>query len=281
MKNWTKQVPPFQGTEPYLYFAFADEDIGKVWPLMRTMIRRGVRVWYCVGGAGSAAELRARQARAEGAALTLVYLTEAAASDRDTKSMVLVNQKNSRPILVLNPDGADRLLAMGLKESAPVVSLPECGTAEDLEEALIQSGFFTQEMLGEPLSVAEPGRLQRLTAVFSILAVILLGLSFFGVRFLHWFQPAVADTVTFSDPVLQAAARRAAGGGSLTEESLAAVHTLVLTELPETWADLSLMPALEEIVLPQQLLESAPAESGTPLLTEGGYILVLTEGGET
>ena len=54
MKNWQKQYPPYEGGEGYLYFAFADGDAGKVWPVMRTLLQRGVRVWYCGGPAGSA-----------------------------------------------------------------------------------------------------------------------------------------------------------------------------------------------------------------------------------
>ena len=106
MKNWQKKYPPYEGGEGYLYFAFADGDVGKVWPVMRTLLQRGVRVWYCTGPAGSAEELLHRQERARGAALTLLYLTDAAVADKDTKSRILVNEGH---VLLLLPRPAPGL----------------------------------------------------------------------------------------------------------------------------------------------------------------------------
>lgn len=282
MKHWTAQYPPYAGTEPYIYLAFSGADADAVWPVMRALLRCGARVWYCTGDAGSAAELRRRQARAQEAKLTLVYLADASVSDRDTKSMVLVNQKNRSPVLALDSDGKDRLLAMGLLEHVPVFRLKEYRNPEDLEEGLIRAEGFTQELLGESVVVTESRKLRQLTAVFSILAAALLLLSFAGFRWLHWFRPGYEDTVLFSDSVLQTSARQAVGGGALTEESLAAVQTLVLAELPGSWDDLSLLPALEEIVLPQALLTASGSDtSAASLLPGGDYVVVLTQGGAT
>ena len=37
MKNWWKRFPPYEGEEPYLYFAFADADARRVWPVLRAL----------------------------------------------------------------------------------------------------------------------------------------------------------------------------------------------------------------------------------------------------
>ena len=122
-KNRMKQIQPYEGDQPYLYFAFAEEDCGRVRKLLRPLLARGCRVWFCVGAAGSAEELLHRQERYERAALTLVYLTDALCADRDSKSAVLVNQKFNRPIVCLDPDEKDRRLAMNLRETIPHIPL--------------------------------------------------------------------------------------------------------------------------------------------------------------
>ena len=126
MKNWWKRFPPYEGEEPYLYFAFADADARRVWPVLRLLLERGCRVWYSTGSAGSAEEVLYRQVRSGGAQLTLLYLTDAVCADGDTKSNLLVNQKQDRPILCLDPDGADRRLAMGLREDIPICRCIGC-----------------------------------------------------------------------------------------------------------------------------------------------------------
>lgn len=70
MKNWQKRYPPYEGSEPYLYFAFAEADSAKAWQIMRILLERGCRVWYGSGPSGNADELLRRQERAEGADLT-------------------------------------------------------------------------------------------------------------------------------------------------------------------------------------------------------------------
>lgn len=246
-----KKAPPYEGDEPYLYFAFADGDRSRVWKLMRLLVNRGCRVWYSVGPAGSAEELLRRQRRAGGAALTLLYLTDAACADQDIKSSVLVNQKYGRPILCLDPDGADRRLKMGLRESVPHVPLYEHTREEDLESAIIRAEGFSQDIIGEPGHIDSDGYMRTLTRTFLVLALILAVTAFVGVRYFHWFQPKIVDEVTFSDPVILAAMRRAAGGGSITEELASSVTLLSLDGIPEDWEELSELPALERIRLPQ------------------------------
>ena len=60
------------------------------------------------------------------------------------------------------------------------------------------------------------------------------------------------------------AARNAAGGGALSEESLTDIQVLRLTQLPESWDDLTMLPALEQIEIPQKAAiqaENLPVDS--------------------
>ncbi len=273
MKNWQKSYPPYEGTEPYLYFAFAEEDSAKLWPLVRLLLSRGCRIWYSVGNADSAEELLHRQERAGGAALTLLYLTAAAREDRDTKSAVLVNQSLDKPILILDTDRGDSGLSMGLREDLRHISATPDRNLRDLESEIIRAEGFTQEMIGEPCRIEEKTAAGKLAVGFAVLAVVLLVLSYLGTSVFSFSGPGKKDSVSISDPVLLSAARSAVDG-ALTEESLAAVTELQLKALPDSWEDLDAFPALEKLILPQSA--AAQAED----LPDGEFTVVLTGGGK-
>ncbi len=272
MKNWQAKYPPYEGREPYLYFAFADNDTARVWPIMRILLERGCRVWYSLGAAGSAEEFLHRQEQAKNAALSLLFLTDAALADNDTKTNILVNQKLRRPPLCLDSDGKDRYPAMGLRETVPRIPLKDL-SRDDWETAILHAEGFSQELLGEPLTIKESTFTRKLSALFLALAVILSIAAFVEVRYLHLFAPEAAqDEVVFSDPVLLAAVREAAGS-PVTEEAAAGITYLRLTELPESWDELIYLPSLERIEIPQEAL----LDGGE--LPEGGYIIELKGGG--
>ena len=273
MKNWQKRYPPYEGSEPYLYFAFAEADSAKAWQIMRILLERDCRVWYGSGPSGNADELLRRQKRAEDANLTLLYLTDAACADKDTKSNILVNQKNGKHILCLDPDGADRRLSMGLYETVPHLPLYRLKSRKEIENAVIRAEGFSQEILGEPVRVEGGGSLGKLTALFCVLAVFLALASFIGVRYLRWFQPEVPDEVPFTDPVILSAVRNAARGGAITEELVSEITVLRLSGMPESWEELEKLPALTTVTLPQQAL----LEEGT--LPDGDITVELTGGG--
>ena len=63
-------------------------------------------------------------------------------------------------------------------------------------------------------------------------------------------------------------------GGVITEELALSITHLRLDSLPERWEDLALLPALEEITLPQQSL------LGEGELPEGDYAIELIGGAE-
>ena len=269
--KWMKQIPPYEGDQPYLYFAFAEDDSRRIWKLLRPLLARGCRVWYCYGPAGSAEELLHRQERCEKAALTVVYLTDAVCADRDTKSAVLVNQKFNRPILCLDPDEKDRRLAMNLRETIPHVPLYRL-SGEEWESAVLHAEGFSQDMLGSPIKVEKGGVMKKLTLTFCALAVLLSAVSFAGFRIFGWFSPAVRDELEIRDPVIQTAVRQAVGGGAITQEGISELTFLQFRELPESWEELSLLPALERIELPQRsLLDGAE-------LPEGDYVIELSGG---
>ncbi len=276
MKRWQKKHPPYEGEKPYLYFAFAEADSGKVTRIMRILLTRGCRVWYAVGTAGSAEELLHRQERAADAAMTLLYLSDAACTDQDTKSSVLVNQKFHRPILCLDPDGKDRRLLMGLREDLPYLPLRELKKEEDLEAAIIHQEGFTQDLMGDPVKFKSGSIFAVLSALLSGLALLTLLVTFLGARYLHWFAPEpqeIVDEVSLSDEVIRNAVRSAAEGGAITEEVTNGIHTLHLEGLPQSWADLSFLPNLEKIEIPQDALLSGGK------LPDGDYVIALTGGG--
>ena len=273
MKDWRKQAPPYEGEEPYLYLAFADADAGKLGELVRLLKKRGLRIWYSTGPAGSAEELLRRQQRALGAEMTVVYLTDAMTQDQDGKASVLVNQKNGRKILCLDRDETDRALTMGLHESVPHLAAWKYSRTEDLEEALVRSDGFTQEMFGEPVLLEKGGMTGRLTALLCTLAVLLVLGSFLGLRVFHWFQPETPqDEVVLADETIRGAVRAAVGGGVLTEENTAAIEELRLDSLPSSWEDLEKLPGLQRIALPQEAVMTAES------LPDGNLVVVLTGG---
>ena len=272
MKSWLKRYPPYEGEEPYLYLAFAQADSAGVWKILRALLERGCRVWYSCGPAGSSAELLRRQTRSGGAALTLIYLTDAACADKDVKSNILVNQKADQKLLCLDPDGQDRRLSMGLREDIPHLPLYQLGEDSALEDALLHAEGFSQEMLGEPVQIRDGDLFGKLTKLFSLLAAALSLVSFLGFRYLGWFRPEPQDQLSFSDPVIRAALRQAAGGGAITEGLAEGLRFLSLDDLPESWEDLSLLPALERIRIPQQALTEGAS------LPEGDIIFELSGG---
>lgn len=272
MKHWQKRVAPCDDDRPYIYLAFAEADGAKVWKLMRLLLVRGCRVWYSYGPAGNAVELRRRQERSGGAALTVLYLTDAACADKDTKSNILVNQKLGRPILCLDPDGTDRRLAMGLREDIEHIPLYQMKDATEIENAIIHAEGFSQDVIGPPMAIAGGGLIKRLTLLFCALALVLGAVGFAGYRYLNWFRPAPQDEIQISDPVILSAVRETVLGGVITESAAAAITSLRLDALPESWDELSLLPSLERIELPQQAL------LGDEALPDGGYIIELNGG---
>ena len=271
MKSWQRRFPPYDGTEPYLYFAFTESDSGRVWRIMRILLERGCRIWYSTGHSGSSQELLRRQERAGNAALTVLYLSNAACSDSYLKNSVLVNQEAGRKISCLDPDGDDRRLRMGLHESVQHIPVFEFKSGSDIESVIIHADGFLQDILGEPVKT-RGGLAERLSVVLSLLALILTVTAVIGYFFFYHSEPELADEVHFADPIIAASVRTAAAGGIITEDLVSQVSFLYLDGIPESWDDLHLLPSLERIRIPQQAL----LEGGS--LPEGDYIIELGGG---
>ena len=274
--------PPYAGKEPYIHLCFSARDERKVQPLLRQLLLRGCRVWYSVKQTGDRAAQVARNERMLGAGLTVLYLTGAAREDTELKTRLLVCQKEKQPILVLNTDGGDSGLSLGLTEEAAVTDSGS-GTA-DVVSALLHGQGFSQVFMGLPQPVYDRLWLRRASAVLIVLS-LLLASGIWVYRYLNpppapvFEEPAAeepSDTDRIGDSSLLEAARAAIGGGPVTDEALAGIDTLRLSRLPESADDLSVFPNLKVLVLTEDAAKAAP---GLPLLYER-YTLIVTGGEE-
>lgn len=276
MKNWQSKISPYSGDEPYLYFAFAEADSAKVWAIIEPLLTRGCRIWFTHGTAGNSGEVLKRQERSAGATLTVLYLTDAACADKDTKSLVLVNQKFGRPILVLDPDGTDRRLSMGLRETVPHIPLYKLSSSEEKESAIIHAKGFSQDVIGTPVTISRQGITGLLTKVFLAVAILIALISLAGFSFFGWFKQDVTvqeDEIIFTDSAILSAVREAADGGTITEDIVSDITVLKLSDIPSDWNELSKLPSLEKIVLPQEaVMRSDSLPDGYTIALSGGNV---------
>ena len=135
----TKTYPPYEGNQPYLHLCFSDADSSRIAPLLRRLYTRGVRVWY---GQRERADRKAREDRAErmrGAALTVIFLTDAFRKDLRAKSDLLVCQNAGGRICCLNTDGGDGGLSIGLHPNTPEYDLSKHSRIGEYEAALLRA----------------------------------------------------------------------------------------------------------------------------------------------
>jgi len=297
MRHWQNLYPPYEGEEEYIYFAFAEKDIKKVWRIMRILLMRGCRVWYAIGAAGNADELKRRQKRALDAALTIVYISAAVCKDEDTKGRVMVNQKNDCKIIGLESEHENWRLDMNLRENTPFIPLYNYRNNNDLEDALVHSKGFAQKLFGEP--VIPPSEMPfgvKMLITLGVVVVLAFMVLFIGNRYLGWFrddehnellaglngdvkdgisveyQKKAEDEVLFSDSVIEEAVRYESINGVITKKLTEELVRLRFEELPGSYKDLELLPALETIEIPQKELIAGGE------LPEGDYTIVLIGG---
>ena len=270
--------PPYMGAEPYIHLCFSDRDERKVRPLLRRLLLRGCRTWYCVGYSRDRTSENARSQRMLGAGLTVLFLTANARRDTELKNQLLVCQKEKQPILVLNTDGGDSGLSLGL--TGKFSSVTPGTHASELVDAILHSPYFSQLYMGDPLPVFDQLWLKRISTLLIVLALLLAGGA--GVyRYLNPPAPSAQDeviqpedTVIFQDETLRAAVRSAVGGGPITEEAVAKLETLYLSQLPESLDELALLPRLTTLILSEAAAQGAPEQ---PELYDG-YTLIVTGG---
>ena len=266
MASRTEKIyPPYEGWEPYIHLCFSGRDERKVRPLLRKLLQRGCRVWYCVGDTPDRNTLVLRNERMLGAGLTVLYLTEAVRQDTELKNRLLVCQKAKQPILVLNTDGGDSGLSLGLtgEASAAVTG----GSAGDALDAILHGRGFSQAFLGDPPPIHDRRWLRLISVLLLVLSLLLAG----GIGAYRYLHPPVTlpaeealpeDEVVIEDETLRAAARMAIGGGPITEEGLAGVKELYLAQLPDSEADLKLFPNLTTLILSEEAARKAPQLPG-------------------
>ena len=270
--------PPYMGAEPYIHLCFSDRDERKVRPLLRQLLLRGCRTWYCVGYSRDRTSENARSQRMLGAGLTVLFLTANARRDTELKNQLLVCQKAKQPILVLNTDGGDSGLSLGL--TGKFSSVTPGTHASELVDAILHSPYFSHLYMGDPLPVFDQLWLKRISTLLIVLALLLAGGA--GVyRYLNPPAPSAQDeviqpedTVIFQDETLRAAVRSAVGGGPITEEAVAKLETLYLSQLPESLDELALLPRLTTLILSEAAAQGAPEQ---PELYDG-YTLIVTGG---
>ena len=266
-----KQYPPYPGEEPYIHLCFSSRDERRVQPLLRRLLLHGCRVWYCVGETRDRAALTSRNRRMLGAGLTVLYLTAAARADTELKNRLLVCQRMGQPILVLNTDGGDSGLSLGLTGEAAAVLMG--GSAADACDAILHGRGFSQDFLSpQPFPVYDRLWLKRVNASLVILSLLLAG----GVGVYKYLHPPVvtpeepieieatpepADEVDIPDEELREAVRAAMGGGQITKAGLQGIESLYLARLPEDLQSLSLLPNLTTLRLSSAAAQAAPEHS--------------------
>ncbi len=270
--------PPYGGNEPYIHLCFSDRDERKVRPLLRQLLLRGCRVWYCVGETRNRSAQMTQNERMLGAGLTVLYLTGSVRKDTELKNRLLVCQKAKQPILVLNTDGGDSGLSLGLTGGETSANLMG-GNAADAVDAILHGRGFSQVFLGDPLPVNDRLWLRRISVVLLVLSLLLAA---GGGVYLYLHPPKIPlleeplpqDEVLIEDEALREAARAAIGGGPITETALAEVETLSLSRLPRNVDELSLFPNLTTLILSEGAAQAAPEQ---PALYER-YTLIVTGG---
>lgn len=236
MAKVSKNYLPYEGNEPYLYFAFCREDEPKVMPLLERLNRRGCRVWY-----GAGRDRAHRLERTTHAALVIVFMSAGAMADRDEiKSTALYCQSKGIPVLVIDVvENND--LSTGF--SGGTVHTAYRTDPERQEGELLRTGCITQEMIGDLPAQSRAPIWKAVLAVLLAAAVAALGSAWA----LGFFAPK--DEVTFRDAALQEAVRRSAGS-PITNEGLETVSILHLTGVPETLEELEQLPNVERIEIP-------------------------------
>ena len=151
MKKIQRGCPPYEGTDPYLYFCFAEKDREAVFPLLEYLYLRGVRIWYSVENTADIRKLNRQQERMNQASLLVIYLTENARNDERVKNSLLYYQ-HGKPVIGIDTDDGDNELAFGMTARAQHVDGRNGRNPEELEADLIRTEGFSQELIGEPIN---------------------------------------------------------------------------------------------------------------------------------
>lgn len=194
-----RRCPPYEGSDPYLYLCFAEEDREAVFPLLRHLAERGCRIWYSVKATADLEKLKRQQERMNGASLAVLFLTDHVRNNGNVKNSLLYFQQLGKPVISIDTDKGDNELSVGLTAAAKHIDASGGQTAEELEEALIRTEGFTQELIGDPPKIKRGTG--RITAFILATALLVAGVAYYGWRQYGWFavpaqqeEPAVSVT---------------------------------------------------------------------------------------
>lgn len=266
MADLTKRYPPYEGSDPYLYFAFSRAEADRAAALLKLLMQRGVRVWYAMGGADSASERQRRLERSIGAELVAIWLDRSALEDADeVKSAALYCQSKGIPVISLDMTETDDL-STGFSSETIHVDGRQCGTAEALESALIHAKGFSQNLMGEQ-PPAEPYPIwKKVLAVVLALCLFAVGVGYGTGAF------SAPDARLISDPVIRGAARSAVGR-MVSEADLQSITALHFNRAPRSFEELEKFPNLSRVEIPVEAIKKAaelPADAGYTVVVYGG-----------
>jgi len=197
MSRSFRGCPPYEGSDPYLYLCFAEQDREAVFPLLRHLYSRGCRIWYSLENTADLEKLDRQQERMNGASLVVLYLTDNVREAGNVKNSLLYYQQHGKPVISIDTDDGDNELSVGLTAAAKHIDGRAGRTAEDLETELIRTEGFSQELIGDPPK--KKGVLRKAAAVMLAVALLVAGAAYYGYTALGWFvsgpeQAAATET---------------------------------------------------------------------------------------
>lgn len=287
-----RRFPPYAGSDPYLYFCFAERDRETVFPLLEQLFLRGCRIWYSPENTADIGKLNHQQERINNASLVVAYLSENARIDERIKASLLYCQQ-TKPVICIDTDDGDNELVFGLTASARHVDGKKGRNIGEVEADLIREEGFSQELIGDPVRNTGSGRKGLTVALITAAAVAAAVMTLqIGRQQLGWFPtpsppPSVSaaaetlapsvmpDTVSFDDEELTETLRETLGGGQITEERLGEIKELILKKAGGNLSFLDQLPNLETLKVPQSLA----AEVLTAAEERGITLVILPEEG--
>ena len=243
-----KKYPPYEGSEPYLYYCFSEDDSDRAEELLKRLWQRGVRVWYCIGKTDDLKTANGRHERMKGAGLVVAYASGNLQRDSVKRNLMFL-QSNGTPVVAVDGEEVSNL-SLGLREQTPHIRALK-GIDYDTESELISCADFSRDFIGAP---PKPGLSKGMKALLAfVIALAAAAVVFFALSF----------TGVISSPVAPA---------TPPEE----VTVLRLKELPAVPAELNDYPNLEKLIVPQSLV----TEEADVLLRElaKNYTLVIDRG---
>lgn len=283
-KKFFRACPPYPGREPYLYLCFCDGDAKAVKPLLARLYERHCRVWYSLGRAQDTAGNRERAERISRAALMVIVLTPNSADDEAMKSALGYYLTTGKPVIAIESGALPVGSSVPLLFTEQVHRLSTDGNTppEELAAALMRTDGFVQEMIFQPgdefsaYLIKHTQKRQRNIALTVLAAAILaIGGTFVYGKTQGWFDrvAALEDTVTISDPVIWEAAHTALSPTQsvpLSDQTLAQITTLHLTDTPLSFEELALFPALTRLEIPVSCVDEA-----AKLVADAPYSIVV------